>query len=107
MALTYHDLRSKTVAQLRDIAKGLDQEAVHGYSQMNKDHLLPVICKAMGIDTFEHHHATGIDKPALKARIRALKKKREDAVQAHDHAQLKSIRRERHHITREIRRHLS
>ena len=41
MAPTYHDLKLMTVAQLRDMAKGLQHEAVQGYSQMNKDHLLP------------------------------------------------------------------
>ena len=107
MALTYHDLKSKTLAELREVAKGLDQEAVHGFSQMNKDHLLPLICKVMGIDTFEHHTATGIDKPKLKARIRELKKKRDEALQAHDHVLLKNLRREMHHLTHDIRKHLS
>ena len=57
--------------------------AVHGYSQMNKEHLLPAICQALGIDTIEHHAAAGIDKSTIKARMRAsLKAKREAALEA-------------------------
>ena len=51
MATTYEDLKKKTVAELRDMAKGLTHEAVQGYTQMNKEHLLPALCKALGIDT--------------------------------------------------------
>jgi hypothetical protein len=47
MAMTYEELHKKTVAELRDIAKSLDHEAVQGYTQMNKDHLLPAVCKAL------------------------------------------------------------
>jgi len=107
MALTYHELKLKTIAELRDIAKGIEHEAVHGFSQMNKEHLLPAICKALGIDTFEHHAAHGIDKPGIKARIRDLKTKREAALAAHDHDLLKSLRRQIHGLNREIRRHVS
>ena len=52
MAYTYHELKEKTIQELRDIAKGVEnQDAVQGYSQLNKEHLLPALCKALGIDT--------------------------------------------------------
>ena len=106
MTDTYHDLKKKTIDELREIAKGVEnQEAVKGYSQLNKDHLLPALCKALGIDAREHHDVTGIDKPALKAKMRDLKEKRQAALDAHDHARLKSIRRELHHYNRQIRGH--
>ncbi len=107
MAPTYHDLKLMTVAQLRDMAKGLQHEAVQGYSQMNKDHLLPAICKALGIDTMDHHMATGIDKPAIKQQMRDLKKQRDEALVAHDSDALHRIRRERHRLNRQIRAHLA
>jgi hypothetical protein len=107
MAYTYHDLRSMTLAQLRELAKASEHEAVKGFSQMNKDHLLPALCKALGVDTHEHHVAVGIDKPALKAKIRLLKQERSAALAAHDHAKLKNVRREIHRINRDIRRHLA
>ena len=40
MEYTYTELRKKTVAQLREIAEGIEHEAVEGFSQLNKDQLL-------------------------------------------------------------------
>src|SRR5919109_5286619 len=102
MAYTYDELRGKTVGELRDIAKGLSNEEVQGYSQMNKDHLLPALCHALGIDMHEHHTATGIDKAGIKSKIRMLKKERDAALDAHDHAEVKNIRRHIHHLNRQI-----
>lgn len=107
MAYTYEELRAKTVAELRDIAKELSNDEVQGYSQMNKDHLLPALCQALGVDTHEHHLATGIDKAGIKAKIRMLKRERDAALAAHDHGSLRSIRRQMHHLTRQIRSHMS
>jgi hypothetical protein len=106
MAYTYQDLKSKTIAQLRELAKGTDHEAVKGFSQMNKDHLLPALCQALGIDMHQHHAVVGIDKGALKAKIRALKAQREAALAKHDGDALKNVRRQIHRINRDIRRHL-
>jgi hypothetical protein len=107
MAYTYHELKLKTVQELRDIAKDVQHDAVQGYSQMNKDHLLPALCKALGIEAHEHHEASGIDKPAIKQKMRELRKKRDAAVEAHDGAALKSIRRQIHRLNRQIRAHVS
>jgi hypothetical protein len=108
MAYTFHELKAKTIQELREIAKGVEnQDAVQGYSQLNKEHLLPALCKALGIDTREHHEATGIDKPAIKSKMRDLKAKRVEALEAHDHGALKSVRRQLHRLNRQIRAHLS
>jgi hypothetical protein len=104
MEYTFEDLRVKTVAQLREVAAGLNHEAVMGYTQLNKEHLLAAICKALDIDMHVHHHAEGINKSELKAQIKALKKQRDEALNSHDHDQLKSVRREMHHIRRQIKR---
>jgi hypothetical protein len=107
-AYTYHDLKGKTIEELREIAKGVEnQEAVQGYSQLNKQHLLPGLAKALGIDTREHHDVVGIDKPAIKAKMRELKKQRDAALEAHDGATLKSIRRHLHSLNRQIRAHVA
>lgn len=106
MAHTYEELKGKTVEQLREIAEGVDHEAVKGFSQMNKDHLLPALCTALGIDAHVHHHAEGIDKPAIKVRMKELKGQRAAAVEAHDHDRLKNVRRQLHHLNRQIRAHL-
>jgi DNA polymerase/3'-5' exonuclease PolX len=105
MAHTYEELKKKTVEDLREIAKGLDQEAVKGFTQMNKEHLLPAVCKALGVDMHKHphHEPVGIDKAKLKARMHALKAEKEKAIEAGDVARLKAIRREYHHLNRRIR----
>ena len=107
MAYTYEELKAKTVTELREIAKGVQHEAVHGAMQMNKDHLLPALCTALGVDAREHHAAHGIDKSVIKSRIRELKTQRNAALDAHDSAQLKSLRRQLHHLNRQIRSHMS
>ena len=106
MVITYEELKEKTVAELRDIAKGLDHDAVHGFSQMNKEHLLPAICTALGIDMHEHHHTVvGIDKAALKTRLHALKQQRDEALEAHDAERLHVVRRQIHRLNHQIRSH--
>jgi hypothetical protein len=101
MELTYEQLKHKTVAELREMAKGIEHEAVQGYTQMNKDHLVTALSKALGIQ-HEHHAVVGVDKASIKARIRELKSQRAAAIEAHDHAQLKVVRRTIHRLKRRI-----
>ncbi len=103
MAHTYEELHRKTVDDLREIAKGLEHDAVKGFTQMNKEHLLPALCKALGIEARAHHEVKGLDKAQVKAQLRALKAKTAEALAAHDHDLLKQIRRQRHHLNRKIR----
>src|SRR5216683_1858524 len=102
MAYTHHELKHKTLAELREIAKDIEHEAVQGYTQLNKEHLVVAICKALGIDIYEHHQVVGIDKASIKSRIKALKAKRDAALAAHDHSQLKVVRRGIHRLKRQI-----
>ena len=106
MAFTYHELKEKNIGQPRDIAKDLKHEAVQGYTQLNKEHLLVALCTALNIPLHEHHDATGIDKPAIKAKMRALKKDRDAALEAGDHEKLKAVRRSMHGLNRQIKKHL-
>ena len=101
MELTYEQLRHKTLAELRDMAKGSEHEAVQGYTQMNKEHRVGALAKALGIQ-HEHHAVVGIDKSSIKSRIRQLKAQRAEAIAAHDHAQLKVVRRTIHRLKRRI-----
>ncbi len=106
MAYTYQDLKKKTVAQLREIAKGAKNEAVAGYSQLNKEHLLLGLCKAFNIDSRVHHVAQGVDKTKIKGTIKQLKKDRDEALAQpeKDYKKLKSIRRTVHSLKRELRK---
>lgn len=101
MEVTFEQLKHKTVAELREMAKGIEHEAVQGYTQLNKEHLVVAISKALGIQ-HEHHEVVGVDKASIKSRIRTLKKQRDEALTAHDRAQLKVVRRTIHRLKRRI-----
>jgi len=64
MEYTFEQLKHKTVVELREIAKGIEHEAVRGYTQLNKEHLLVAISKALGIK-HEHHDVVGVDKASI------------------------------------------
>ena len=102
MAYTFEELKKKTVADLREIAKETDHEAVKGYSQLNKEHLLDALCQALNIEKHQHHEVVGLDKTSIKAKIRELKKKRDKAIEDRDHKELKIIRRKIHRLKRKI-----
>ncbi len=104
MAYTFKDLKHMTVAQLREIAAGIEHEAVQGYTQLNKEHLLAAICKALNIDTFEHHAAKGIDKSSLKARIKELKKERDAALKGKKPKESVIIRRKIKSLKKKLRK---
>ncbi len=104
MAHTYEELKHKSLAELRDIAKDLTHEAVQGYTQLNKDHLLVALCKALTIDMKAHHEVKGIDKAGIKAKIREWKGKRDAALAASDHKALKVALDHIHHLKRTIRK---
>ncbi len=104
MEHTYHELKHKTVIQLRDIAKEIEHDAVQGYTQMNKDHLLQAICTALHIEMHEHHEVVGINKTNIKTKIRELKKTRDKALEAKDHQKLKAVRKEIKSLKNQLRR---
>ena len=103
--LAFEELKHKTVIELREIAAGMPQEALKGHTQMNKEHLLPALCKALGVDMRKHphHEAVGVDKASLKTRMHHLKAEKDKALAAGDAAKLKAIRREYHRLNRRIR----
>jgi hypothetical protein len=101
MAHTYDELKHKTVGELREIAKGLPSDAVQGYTQMNKEHLLPAICKALGLDAHDHHAAAAADKSTVKARMREIKTALHAG--ATDVDRLHALRREYHHLNHGLR----
>jgi len=104
MAHTYEELKKKKVSELREIAAGIEHEELKGYTQLNKDHLLKALCKALGIDMFEHHIAKGSEKAKIKSKIKALKTKRDEAIAARNRGELKLVRRKIHHLRRSLRK---
>ena len=103
MAHTYEELKGKTVAELREIAATVEHEAVKGYSQLNKEHLLVALCKAYNIDTHAQRVAVGVDKAALKAKIKELKKVRDEAKAAKDAKKVLVARSKIRRLKRELR----
>ena len=102
MAHTYEELKGKTIAQLREIAAETNHESLKGYTQFHKDHLLGALGKALGIEMHEHHEVKGINKAAIKARIKELKVRRDEAISARDRDQIKHVRRNIRRLKRAI-----
>jgi len=102
MAHTFIELKKKTVAELREIAKDIEHEAVQGYTQLNKEHLLTAICKALNIDTHVHHQVQGLNKAGVKARIKTMKEKLAVAITAGDRKQIKFYHSQIHRQKRQI-----
>ena len=103
MAHTFEELKGKNVDELREIASGIEHEAVQGYSQLNKEKLIPAICQALGIEAREQHVASGIGKAKIKAEIQALKSERDKWLEAHDSKELKRVRRKIHALKHKLR----
>lgn len=104
MAYTYEEIRKKTVAELRDIAAGIEDERLQGHTQMHKEQLLPLLCEVLGIETHAHHEVVGVDKSKLKSEIRELKTRRDAALEARDADELKRVRRRIHRLKGRLRR---
>jgi len=104
MAHTYPELKAKPLTELREIAAGIEHEAVKGYTQLNKDHLLAALCKALNIDMHVHHEVKGIDKAATKVKIHEWQKKRDDALAAKDRKALKVALNHIHHFKHALRK---
>lgn len=99
---TYEQLKDRTVADLREIAKGIEHDSLQGYSTMHKDHLLPALCKALGIEA--HHVAQGAKKANIKSTIHNLRSRRDEKQKAGQLADLPAIRGQIHALKRTLRR---
>lgn len=104
MSHTYEELKKKTVAELREMAAGIEHEAVQGYTQLNKEHLLPALCKALGIEAHDHHvAAANAEKTMIKQKMRELRTDADRARDSGDHEKLHEIRRAIHHLNHALR----
>jgi protein-arginine kinase activator protein McsA len=103
MAYTFEELHKMTVAHLRTVADGIEDESLKGHSTMHKEQLLPLLCKALGVE-IPHHHAVAGDKTKIKGMIHSLKKERDAAIQLKDYKKLEGIRDEIHKLKRKLRK---
>ena len=104
---TYDQLLDMPVAKLREIAEGVKHEAVQGYKTMHKEDLAKALCKAFGIEARTVRKVVGVDKVAIKGRIKELKAKRAEALKARDHTELKLVRRKIHRLKRKMRKSMA
>jgi hypothetical protein len=104
MPYTYEHLSQLNVVQLREIAKDIDHEAVHGFSTMHKEKLLPALCTALGIEAHAHHHVVGLDKGKIKTQIRELKQRRDELLGKRDPKALKEVRAMMKELKKKLRR---
>jgi cobalamin biosynthesis Co2+ chelatase CbiK len=104
--MDYKEIKKMTAGKLREeiAAKFPD---VDGVTSMKKEQLVDTLAEKLGID-IHAHAAVDIDKTAIKQKIRALKKERDEALAAHDKQRLHGIRhaihRQKHTLRRAVKK---
>ena len=104
MEHTFEELKKKNVSELREIAKEIKDEAIKGYTQLNKEHLLEAICKVLNIDMHVHHVVVGVNKSEIKAQIKVLKKERDQAIADKKLEAIQLMRRKIRKLKKALRR---
>jgi len=104
MEYTYEILSTKTAAELREIGHSLNHPDLQGLATLHKDKILPLLCKALGIEAHARHQAIGIDKTKIKQEIRALKRERDAAIGAKDSGKVRELRERVHELKRLLRK---
>lgn len=100
--MDWHQLHKKRVADLREMMQEHLPE-VTGITQMKKVQLVELLADKLGIDK-PHKVVTGLDKQAVKGKIKELKVLRQAALEAKDSSELKKQRRAIHRLKRRMRR---
>lgn len=98
----YEQLKEMTVAGLREIAQGVQDDTLEGFSTMHKEQLLPLLCKALKVEV--HHAAKGSEKSQLKARIRQLRAERDKLLAGAERKALPEIRHQIHMLKHRLRK---
>jgi hypothetical protein len=98
---TFDQLKKMTVVKLREIAQGLQNDALQGCLTMHKEQLLPMLCKVLGIGA--HHAIHAAEKVSVKATIRKLRVRRDEGLAGHDRAKVAQARVQIHALKRRLR----
>lgn len=101
---TYEELSKKTVAQLRELASGMEHEALQGYTQLHKADLLARLCEALDVPMHAHHEVSGVNKTQIKSQIRQLKTERDKALDSKNSKKLREVRAELKLLKRRLRK---
>lgn len=100
--MDWHELNKHRVADLREMMKEhLPQ--VQGVMSMKKEQIVGMLAEALGIEP-PKKVVVGIDKTAIKSKIREHKTLRQKAIEAGDHDELRKQRRKIHGLKHELRK---
>ncbi|TDI31182.1 MAG: transcription termination factor Rho [Acidobacteria bacterium] len=99
-----HELEHKTVNDLREMAG--KYEDIEGATGLKKEQLLELLCEKLGIDR-QTHVPEGIGRRKIKADIRDLRRKRDEALEKHDSVALAAVRGAIKSRKRHLRRQIS
>ena len=103
--MDYNEIKKMTVVKLREVIAERDP-SVQGLVGMKKEQLVDLLASKLGIEKHKHA-AVAIDKTAVKQKIRALKKQREELAKAGDKHKLAEIRhaihKQKHILRRAVR----
>ena len=100
--MDWQELNKKRVADLRDLMKE-HRPNLQGVMSMKKEQLVALLAETLGIEE-PHKVVVGIDKTAVKSKIKEHAALRQAALEAGDHAELKVQRRKIHHLKRQLRK---
>lgn len=103
--MDWHELNKHRVADLRDMMKQKAPQ-VQGVLSWKKEQLVDEVAQLLGIEK-PHKVIEGLDKTAVKARIKVQRGLRDQALEAKDPKQLKRARRKIHRLKRKLRRSMS
>ncbi len=103
--MDYNEIKKMTAVKLREVIAARDPGA-QGLVGLKKDQLVDLLASKLGIA--KHAHGTvDIDKSAVKQKIRALKKQREDLLKSGDKHKLAEVRhaihKQKHILRRAVR----
>ena len=101
VSVDWHELEKKKVTELRELAT--EHANVEGASALPKEKLVEIVAGALGIER-PHLIATGINKTALKQKIRSLRLEVQQGIEAKDRVLVRRKRRQIHRLKRRIRR---
>jgi len=103
--MDYTEIKKMTAVKLREIiaAKYPEEKGLVG---LKKEQLVDLLASKLGLDKHAHG-AVAIDKSAIKQRIRALKKQREELEKSGNKEKLREIRhaihKQKHILRRAVR----
>lgn len=100
--MDWHELNKHRVADLREMMKQhLPQ--VQGVMSMKKEQIVALLAEALGIEP-PKKIVVGVDKTAIKVKIREHKALRQQALEAGNHDELRKQRRKIHGLKRDLRK---